>query len=168
MDFSSSSLFFLLFESPAGKREGERKEKRTREREKKLSPLDKKKKYAKKSQKNTAGLLAHVLVETLALGPTAPFDAAATVLAIGGLIVATTWPENFGERKEAAAPAAVAGSSSSAAAAAAASSSPKRTFAGQLQHAASAIAADPKIALLGAMQALFEGEFFFPQEKEEK
>ena len=85
------------------------------------------------------------------------------MLAVGGLIVATTWPENFGEQKDASPASAIAGGSSSAAASAGSSSasSPKRTFAGQLQHAASAIAADPKIALLGAMQALFEGTVFF-------
>ena len=85
------------------------------------------------------------------------------MLAVGGLIVATTWPENFGEQKDASPASAIAGGSSSAAASAGSSSasSPKRTFAGQLQHAASAIAADPKIALLGAMQALFEGTGFF-------
>lgn len=134
-----------------------------KERSKKLTRLGKK--NLKKKLQLPAGLLAHVLVETLALGPTAPFDAAATVLTIGGLIVATTWPENFGEQKEA-----PAGGSSSSVAAAASSSSPKRTFAGQLQHAAAAIAADPKIALLGAMQALFEGEGvgFFGGEKKKK
>ena len=147
-------------------RERERKRERAAGRfwREKNSPLlndPEKKKH--QQNKNAAGLLAHVLVETFALGPTAPFDAAATVLAVGGLIVATTWPENFGEQKDASPASAVAGGSSSAAASAGSSSasSPKRTFAGQLQHAASAIAADPKIALLGAMQALFEGTGFF-------
>ena len=137
---------------------GERFSPRKKERKSHLFFENEKKK--RNPSKNAAGLLAHFLVETFALGPTAPFDAAATVLAVGGLIVATTWPENFGEQKEAA-PVVAGGSSSSSSSTAAASSSPKRTFAGQLQHAASAIAADPKIALLGAMQALFEGSFFW-------
>ena len=44
-----------------------------------------------------AGLLGHVLVETLALGPVAPFDAAALVLLAGGALVLFTWPENYGD-----------------------------------------------------------------------
>lgn len=45
----------------------------------------------------TTGLVANVLVENLSLGPVAPFDAAATVLAIGGVIIAWTWSENYGD-----------------------------------------------------------------------
>ena len=41
--------------------------------------------------------MAQTLVQTVALGPVAPFDAAATVLTIGGLIILTTWPENYGD-----------------------------------------------------------------------
>ena len=37
------------------------------------------------------------LVDTLALGPVAPFDAAAVVMVIGGLVVLATWPENYGD-----------------------------------------------------------------------
>ena len=37
------------------------------------------------------------LVDTLALGPVAPFDAAALVMVIGGVVVLLTWPENFGD-----------------------------------------------------------------------
>ena len=37
------------------------------------------------------------LVDTLALGPVAPFDAAAVVMVIGGVVVLLTWPENFGD-----------------------------------------------------------------------
>ena len=44
-----------------------------------------------------AGLLGHILVETLALGPVAPFDAAALVLLVGGALVLFTWPENYGD-----------------------------------------------------------------------
>ena len=47
-----------------------------------------------------AGLLAHVLVETLAFGPVAPFDAAAVAMVLGGLIIVTFWTENFGDSSE--------------------------------------------------------------------
>lgn len=41
--------------------------------------------------------MANVLVENLSLGPVAPFDAAATVLTVGGFIIAWTWSENYGD-----------------------------------------------------------------------
>ncbi len=41
--------------------------------------------------------MAHTLVETVAWGPVAPFDAAAVVLAVGGVIIATSWSENYGD-----------------------------------------------------------------------
>lgn len=44
-----------------------------------------------------SGLLAHTLVETLNLGPVAPFDAASIVMCLGGAIVLFTWPENYGD-----------------------------------------------------------------------
>ena len=44
-----------------------------------------------------SGLLAHTLVETLSLGPVAPFDAASVVMLLGGVIVLFTWPENYGD-----------------------------------------------------------------------
>ena len=44
-----------------------------------------------------SGLLAHTLVETLSLGPVAPFDAASVVMLLGGAIVLFTWPENYGD-----------------------------------------------------------------------
>ena len=37
------------------------------------------------------------LVDTMAFGPVAPFDAAAAVLLVGGLVVLVTWPENYGD-----------------------------------------------------------------------
>lgn len=43
-----------------------------------------------------AGLLANYLVEGLALGPVAPFDAAMVLLAVGGVVIMSTWPENYG------------------------------------------------------------------------
>jgi hypothetical protein len=47
-----------------------------------------------------AGLLANYLVDDLQLGPTAPFDAAAILLAIGGCVVYSTWTENYGDVSE--------------------------------------------------------------------
>ena len=47
-----------------------------------------------------AGLLAHALVEVASVGPVAPFDAAAGVLAAGGAVVALTWSENYGGTSE--------------------------------------------------------------------
>ena len=47
-----------------------------------------------------AGLVAHSLVETLGLGPVAPFDAAALVMVFGGVIVLFSWTENFGNCSE--------------------------------------------------------------------
>ncbi|CAI5955747.1 unnamed protein product [Closterium sp. NIES-65] len=44
-----------------------------------------------------SGLLANSLVTSLALGPVAPFDAAALVLLLGGAIITATWPENYGD-----------------------------------------------------------------------
>ena len=44
-----------------------------------------------------SGFLAHTLVEGLSLGPVAPFDAAHAVLLLGGVVVLTTWTENFGD-----------------------------------------------------------------------
>lgn len=86
-----------------------------------------------------AGLVAHSLVETLSLGPVAPFDAAATVLGIGGIIVASKWTENYGDSSSA--------------------SNQMQIFQG-FQKAASVIVSQPKIALLGAMQALFEAAMY--------
>lgn len=47
-----------------------------------------------------SGLLANTLVKNLGLGPVAPFDAAATLLAVGMAIIISTWPENFGDASE--------------------------------------------------------------------
>ncbi|CAI7883375.1 unnamed protein product [Closterium sp. NIES-53] len=83
-----------------------------------------------------SGLLANSLVTSLALGPVAPFDAAALVLLVGGTIIAATWPENYGD------------------------SSDSKGLLAQFHAAASAIASDEKIALLGAIQSLFEGSMY--------
>lgn len=69
-----------------------------------------------------AGLLAHSLVETLGMGPVAPFDAAALVMVVGGVIVAFTWGENFGNTSE------------------------KKTFLEQLRNGARAIASGETLA----------------------
>jgi MFS family permease len=84
-----------------------------------------------------SGLFAHSLVETFALGPVAPFDAAATVLLVGGAIIYFTWPENYGDASHR-------------------NKNQQEIF----KKAFDIITGDPKIALLGAMQALFEGSMY--------
>lgn len=44
-----------------------------------------------------AGLFGNVLVDTLSLGPVAPFDAAACFLAIGMAVIMSSWTENYGD-----------------------------------------------------------------------
>ena len=83
-----------------------------------------------------SGLLANYLVDDMQLGPTAPFDAAAVLLAVGGVVVHTTWTENYGEASE------------------------NGTLLQSFSKAAKAIASDRKVFLLGAMQALFEGSMY--------
>ena len=70
------------------------------------------------------------------MGPVAPFDAAATVLLIGGAIIVSKWTENYGD-----------------------ASNQTQVFQG-FQKAASLIVRQPKIALLGAIQALFEAAMY--------
>lgn len=60
----------------------------------------------------------------------------AVVLLIGGAVVISSWSENFGDATD------------------------RSSLPEQLRKASSAIAADPKIALLGAMQSLFEGSMY--------
>ncbi|XP_061996551.1 uncharacterized protein LOC133714450 [Rosa rugosa] len=83
-----------------------------------------------------AGLLGNTLVDTLALGPVAPFDAASCFLTIGMFVILFTWSENYGDPSES-----------------------KDLFT-QFRGAAVAIASDEKIALLGAIQSLFEGSMY--------
>ncbi|MCO5557381.1 hypothetical protein L7F22_010944 [Adiantum nelumboides] len=83
-----------------------------------------------------AGLLANFLADTLALGPVSPFDAASCVLALGMAIIMYTWAENYGDNSEG------------------------RSLLIQFKGAASAIASDEKIFLLGAIQSLFEGSMY--------
>jgi MFS transporter, MFS domain-containing protein family, molybdate-anion transporter len=83
-----------------------------------------------------SGLTGHALVETLALPPVAPFDAAFLVLTAGAIIIATTWTENYGDASD---------------------TTPAHEG---FKRAAALIFSEPKIALLGAMQALFEGSMY--------
>ncbi|KAJ1694230.1 hypothetical protein LUZ63_010928 [Rhynchospora breviuscula] len=83
-----------------------------------------------------SGLFANLLVDNLGFGPVAPFDAAACVLAIGMAIIMFSWTENYGDPSE------------------------SKDLIGQFRVAAKAIASDEKIALLGAIQSLFEGSMY--------
>ncbi|KAB1205132.1 Molybdate-anion transporter [Morella rubra] len=83
-----------------------------------------------------AGLFGNVLVDTLALGPVAPFDAASCFLAIGMAVILSSWTENYGDPSE------------------------NKDLLTQFRGAAVAIASDEKIALLGAIQSLFEGSMY--------
>ncbi|CAN1254692.1 Molybdate-anion transporter [Linum perenne] len=83
-----------------------------------------------------AGLFGNVLVDALALGPVAPFDAAACFLAIGMAVILSSWSENYGDPSE------------------------NKGLMSQFKAAAIAIASDEKIALVGAIQSLFEGSMY--------
>eukprot|EP00249_Psilotum_nudum_P003611 c17074_g1_i1 orf=407-1798(-) len=83
-----------------------------------------------------SGLIGNLLADTLALGPVSPFDAASCVLALGMAIIIFTWPENYGDPSEG------------------------KSLLSQFKVAASTIASDEKIALLGAIQSLFEGSMY--------
>ncbi|XP_009599532.1 uncharacterized protein LOC107788398 [Nicotiana tabacum] len=83
-----------------------------------------------------SGLFGNVLVDTLNLGPVSPFDAASCFLAIGMIIILSSWTENFGDPSE------------------------NKDLLTQFKGAAVAIASDEKIALLGAIQSLFEGSMY--------
>ncbi|EOY23921.1 Major facilitator superfamily protein [Theobroma cacao] len=83
-----------------------------------------------------SGLFGNVLVDNLQLGPVAPFDAASCFLAIGMIIILTSWTENYGDSSE------------------------SKDLLTQFRGAAAAITADEKITLLGAIQSLFEGSMY--------
>uniref|UniRef100_A0A1D1Y5T0 Molybdate-anion transporter n=1 Tax=Anthurium amnicola TaxID=1678845 RepID=A0A1D1Y5T0_9ARAE len=83
-----------------------------------------------------AGLFANILADNLGFGPVAPFDAAACFLAIGMAIILSSWTENYGDPSE------------------------NKDLLTQFKGAAVAIASDEKIALLGAIQSLFEGSMY--------
>ncbi|CAN6461965.1 unnamed protein product [Victoria cruziana] len=83
-----------------------------------------------------SGLFANLIADTLGFGPVAPFDAAACFLAIGMAIILSSWTENYGDPSE------------------------NKDLLTQFKGAAVAIASDEKIALLGAIQSLFEGSMY--------
>ncbi|CAH2044316.1 unnamed protein product [Thlaspi arvense] len=92
-----------------------------------------------------SGLFGNLLVDnTFSLGPVAPFDAAACFLAIGMAIILATWTENYGDASD------------------------SKDLLTQFKVASIAIASgkvtfdlpDEKIALLGAIQSLFEGSMY--------
>ncbi|KAH7513672.1 uncharacterized protein LOC107430089 [Ziziphus jujuba] len=83
-----------------------------------------------------SGLFGNLLVDTLGFGPVAPFDAAACFLAIGMAIILGSWGENYGDPSD------------------------NKSLLMQFKGAAVAIASDEKIALLGAIQSLFEGSMY--------
>ncbi|CAH8317734.1 unnamed protein product [Eruca vesicaria subsp. sativa] len=83
-----------------------------------------------------AGLFGNLLVHSFSLGPVAPFDAAACFLAIGMAVILSSWSENYGDPSE------------------------NKDLITQFRGAAVAIASDEKIALLGAIQSLFEGSMY--------
>lgn len=75
-----------------------------------------------------SGLLANTLVEPMALGPVAPFDAAAVLLAVGGTIIFLSWGENYGN------------------------SASSHSMVAQFSEALHCISNDRKVFLLGLMQ----------------
>ncbi|PKA66319.1 hypothetical protein AXF42_Ash007016 [Apostasia shenzhenica] len=83
-----------------------------------------------------SGLCANLLADNLGFGPVAPFDAAACFLAIGMAIILSSWSENYGDPSD------------------------SKDLLTQFKGAAVAIASDEKIALLGAIQSLFEGSMY--------
>lgn len=82
-----------------------------------------------------SGLVANALVWSLDLGPVAPFDAASIVMSVGGLLIYFSWSENYGNKTSG-------------------------SLGSQFSKAFNAIKNDKKIALLGAMQSLFEGSMY--------
>ncbi|CAA0824707.1 Major facilitator superfamily protein [Striga hermonthica] len=83
-----------------------------------------------------SGLFGNMLVDSLNLGPVSPFDAAAILLAIGMAVILSSWTENYGDPSD------------------------NKDLFTQFKGAAVAIASDEKIALLGAIQSLFEGSMY--------
>mmetsp|Transcript_11407 Transcript_11407/g.24520 ORF Transcript_11407/g.24520 Transcript_11407/m.24520 type:complete len:468 (+) Transcript_11407:55-1458(+) len=83
-----------------------------------------------------AGLVANFLVDNLSLGPVSPFDASAAVLLLGGAVIYTTWGENYGDAKH------------------------QHSLQHQFKLAGAAIMGNSRIALLGAMQSLFEASMY--------
>jgi len=75
-------------------------------------------------------------------GPTMPFTVSTVFLALGAILAGSLWKENIGE------------------AASEQSSSPSPEQGGSIRRAYSAMVNDPKITLVGAVQALFEGAMY--------
>ena len=90
-----------------------------------------------------AGLFAQSVVDLF--GPVAPFDTALVVLLAGGVVIASTWDENYGGGS---------GSGSGG------GDPAGRDHTAQLRKAWNLIWADRKIFLLGLMQSLFEGSMY--------
>jgi MFS family permease len=90
-----------------------------------------------------AGQLAQVAAN--AAGPAAPFVASTLFLGLGALIASVCWAENKADRSGAEASQAVEGA---------------KRDGGGIGRAAAAVAADPKILCVGAVQALFEGAMY--------
>mmetsp|Transcript_12161 Transcript_12161/g.28849 ORF Transcript_12161/g.28849 Transcript_12161/m.28849 type:complete len:458 (-) Transcript_12161:386-1759(-) len=84
-----------------------------------------------------SGLIANTLVDTLQLGPVAPFDAAAAFLFVGMVVILLTWGENYGDKVPS-----------------------QSTMLEKFSKAAGEIRNNRKVALLGCMQALFEGSMY--------
>ena len=129
--------------------------------------------------------MANTLVGNLSLPLTAPFDAAALALAVGGALILATWGENYGG-KQAAPPASPRSARRAAMSllaeegvppthheedeeaeeppAAAVSVAPGGSMLGglaaQFRTASAAISGDPRVGLLGAMQSLFEASMY--------
>ncbi|KIZ07268.1 Major facilitator superfamily domain-containing protein 5 [Monoraphidium neglectum] len=82
-----------------------------------------------------AGFLGDYLVEKMGLGRVAPFDAAILFMVVGGILIAITWPENYGDTSS-------------------------HDLSQQFTKAWDAITKDPCIALLGAIQAMFEAAMY--------
>eukprot|EP00879_Flechtneria_rotunda_P009099 GHRR01009526.1.p1 GENE.GHRR01009526.1~~GHRR01009526.1.p1 ORF type:complete len:435 (+),score=73.51 GHRR01009526.1:122-1426(+) len=83
-----------------------------------------------------SGLLGNVLVNYVGYGPVAPFDAAVAVLLIGGLVIHTTWEENYGTK------------------------GPANAVTRQFIKGLQTIRQDACVGLLGASQALFEASMY--------
>jgi len=82
------------------------------------------------------GLAANFLVETIGAGFVSPFDASSLVLLAGAALIWSTWPENYGDGRD------------------------QAGLFQQLRSAMWLIGADRRIALLGAMQGLYEGTMY--------
>lgn len=104
-----------------------------------------------------AGLVASLLVETLSLGKTAPFDLAIVLLGIGAILVAATWTENYGEHKETEGGGEVDGKDSKDHTVAGEGNA-KGSWLEKLGRAWEVVSQSPGVARLGISGALFEGD----------